>query len=104
MEKALRVKKKQLMLKLCAFENMSILDSDEETLNTISSEEGGIWKVDSDVNLNINANDKYESLHSCLISQSNLNINQSFLNSVSLMQQDLVLIAFENPQSEMTKK
>ena len=77
---------------------MSVSDSDKESINSSSSEEGEIWKLGSgkifDVNNNhgkkklkqhtesflslddcINAKYNYESLRSCLISQSNSNKN-----------------------------
>ena len=112
MKKALKKRKNQCVEELCAFENMSVLDSDEESLNVSSSEEGEFWKRVSDENFNIhlkhssktlkqqsetffnladciNANYNYESLCSCLVSQSNSNFNKNNSNFNSSTQEDL---------------
>ena len=42
-EKALKKRKNQRKEELLAFENMSVLDSDEESNNVNTNEEGEIW-------------------------------------------------------------
>ena len=100
-----------------AFENFSVLDSDEESMNVSLSEEGEIWKRVSDENYYsnlkysskklkqqsetffylddfINANHNYESLNSWLSCKpkSNPNMNKNYLNSNFSIQKDLVCI------------
>ena len=105
---------------------MSVVDSDQESMNCSSSEVGKMWKLDpgeifiwnlhccrkkikqhkeSVLNLDdcINANYNYESLRSCFVSQSNS--NNSCKNFVSYTQEDLVPIAFRdvNPEHKICK-
>ena len=54
MTKAHKKRKKQYEEELHTFENMSVSDSDEESINVGSNEKGKIRKEGSDANLNLN--------------------------------------------------
>ena len=113
-KKAMKKKKKHTE-ELRVFEKISVPNSDQESFNSSSSEEGEIWKLDSVelfrfnnnhssekvkehtesfLNLDdcINANYNYESLRSRLVSHSNSNKN--YKKFTSSMQEDLVPIIF----------
>ena len=110
-KKTMKKEKKKHSEELCAFEKMSVSNSDQKSMNSNSSEEGEIWKLGSgklyDFNNNhssnklkqhkesflnlddyINANYNYEYLRSHLVSQPNSNKNNE--NFQSSTQEDLV--------------
>ena len=114
-KKALKQKKKNSNEELRTFKKMSVSDSDQESMNSSSSKEGEIRKLDSGelynfknnqsskklkqhiesfLNLDdcINAKYNYESLRFRLVSQSNFNNKNK--NSISSKQEDLVPITF----------
>ena len=110
-KKALKQKKKDRAEELRAFDKISVSNSDQESIDSNSSEEGQIWKFGSgelsDLNINhginhgskklkqytesflnldnhINDNYNHESLRSCLVSHSLYYENKK--NSKSSMQ------------------